>query len=167
MFCLSPLPNLLCHFPFAITGTYSLPSTLIKHTHTQCVFLTWRWRTSLYCLWGCRCLLLLSVWLGLSSLPVRLSIPFFLALSCSSSSCLVSLPALPLHLHIASPPPLINPSYLPSFRLDFFHVSLIFLSFLYSSSPSLSLSLSLLSPVSSSPDRYHSSLCSWLCWPAL
>lgn len=103
VFSLCSFPYLLCHFPFTITGTYALTSALLKNTVT----LTWRWSTSLSCLWGCRCLLLVSVYRCLSSPhPVCPPPPLALLSSLSLSSCLPgSLPAFPLHFNFVSPPP--------------------------------------------------------------
>lgn len=81
------------------------------------------------------------------------SIPFCLSLT----SLLRPPPPLHLLFHFVSS---VTPTL--SFRLDCLQVFLIFLLI----PPPLSVSLSPLSPVFSSPDSYHSSLCSQPSWPA-
>lgn len=136
MLCLLPLP---CHFPLAITSTYPLTSpsqntlslSYFEVDHLLVLPVGLQMSTAL-----------LSLLLSL--LPsVNLSIPLFLPLSLPAS-LFITPSAVSPHSHSPVSFGPITASHLPSFRLDFLHVSLIFLSFLPSPS-SLSLSLSLLS----------------------
>lgn len=138
-----------CHFPFTITGTYSLTSTVLKHSHSQCVSLGGGAPPRIACGAAdvyCSCLFA-SV-----SPPLGSFVHPFLSRPHSSCRSLLS-----FRFHFLSSAPF------PLFRLNFSHVFLIFQSPLR---PSLT------------EPRYHSSLPSpplltgtilhsWLCWLAL
>lgn len=142
----------ICECALSSSLTLSLSSCNYKHVSTHLPISkhtlshTSRWTTSLYCPWGCRCLLLFSVCFCLSSprlICPSLYFSLLVFLPHSSSPRLQSLPTLTLQFHLVSSPPPSPPPTFPHFDY-FLHVSLIFLSFLPSPS-SLSLSLSLLS----------------------
>lgn len=108
-------------FPYPVTFLLQLQARIHSppHLKTHSVSHTSRWTTSLYCPWGCRCLLLFCLLLSL--LPsVNLSIPLFLPLSLPAS-LFITLSAVSPHSHspvsfglISSS---ITASHFPSFRL--------------------------------------------------
>lgn len=134
-----------CNYRHVFTHLHSLQ-------HAVCY--TWRW--SMSCI-ACGVADVYGSCL-FASFFLNLPIPLFLTLAVTPCHL-----APPSFSFISS---LFNCSHLLSFRLDFLYVSLIFLSFLPSSSSLLSLLLSppLLPPP---PDRYHPSLHCWLGWLAL
>lgn len=116
-------------FPYPVTFLLQLQARIHSppHLKTHSVSHTSRWTTSLYCPWGCRCLLLFSVCFCLSSprlICPSLYFSLLVFLPHSSSPRLQSLPTLTLQFHLVSSPPPSPPPTFPHFDY-FLHVSLI------------------------------------------
>lgn len=131
VFCLSPLPNVLCHFSFTITGTYALTSTLLKHTYTQCLSLGGGAPPCIAC--GAADVYCFSLLASLSLLPSFVHPFHSFSLSLTPPVILFIILSVPLHFQfVSSPPSSLPPTFLVLIRL---HVSLIFLLLLHSPLP--------------------------------